>query len=312
MDYDVLPRGWRVEMPTTVDAESLFSCALLAPMLTHGGAVGIENQIRFLASFKGPFDKIHGRDHTSDMIIMRNNLHFYTRLPEECPAVVHYSNQKYGTFVNGAGGTTKAGSRADFTADYRLLTMLMGRRVWMVLPPVIRIRGQPPMYGLGLNTKRMSQLLGHLKQENVFVDEGGLTGMLQINTTVANVNVQDMARVKYLKGWPRRQRKDDLVFVVFGNGTLDLFDVQTRDRIIANLDTLVPLYIASDDCQLIIDYTLGFAAKQSIVFEDGRSTKDTTPSVEETMLRERFDRLVLKYRNIERNLDEILANPEPS
>ena len=119
MDYDIVAVD-RFEVPWR-HIDGLYSWEPLAPMLTVGSAEGLDHQIAFMANHGEPLQTIEGRPHTSDMLIMRRNMHLYTQVLLNHPPVVHVSNGFHEQFSKEANAVI---TRDDLIADISLYGIL--------------------------------------------------------------------------------------------------------------------------------------------------------------------------------------------
>lgn len=300
MDYDILPFG-HIVFPSTIDVESLVACRLHAPMLTHAGPLGVERQIALMANFKGPFLTLHDCPHISDMHIMRAHADAYTHYTEDCLRVFHFSHFQYDKFQRGAWTRDEEG-REGFAADCHLMMLLVRKRVWVILPSSIQLVGKRSLFGLGLEARRVRRLLRHLRRDDAFADEMGRVDLWK-SIGMSDSDIVSRMVVAVVQDWPATLEEDDVVFVVFEKGQLQSLKPSTRGMIEENLPRVVPLLASSEHCQLVIDYNLGNAAKEKVLFAYAPTFDDY--SALETRLKQRFDELVSDYAIIEQQVDRM-------
>lgn len=300
VDYDVLPLG-KVTLPQNITADSVVSCKQHLPMITTAGPFGVEKQIHLMANYKGPFLNLHDCPHISDMYIMRNNTGFYTHLSSPCPDVIHYSNYQYDKFKQGLWTRDEEG-RDGFAADYNLMTKLIKKKVWMILPKSIRVLGEHDQFGLGLRKCRARRLIRHLKRRDAFEDEVGKVGPLG-EVLPSESDLISRMGVNVTHVWPQDIRRDDIIFVVFDQGELQTLDENTERAIKDNWERIIPLWAGSNKCQLVIDYSLGNAAREDIIFKYRLRLGGFSEL--EANFKQKFDDLVLRYITVDQQVDHI-------
>lgn len=270
MDYDIVALG-PMDVPLH-EVHGLHSWRPLAPMLTVASSEGIDRQIALMAAHGEPLAIIDGRPHTSDMLIMRSNLHLYTHLWDEWPPVAHVSSLFHRNFRAKFGDRVANTSRDDLMADVSLYARLQrGTGLQMILPPGITIRGDPHQYGLGVAEERRDALAQLWPLPNDYRD---------------------------VRIGPEWSADVDLRFLVFASqASLGNLDLRTRRAVEDGIERpdLVPLYIRDGEgTQLVLDYHVGYASKQTVQFEVREDITQRGSSDDERL----FNRLVSKQERL--------------
>lgn len=247
MDYDIVAVD-KFEVPWR-RIDGLYSWEPLAPMLTVGGADGLDRQIAFMASHGEPLQTIEGRPHTSDMLIMRRNMNLYTQVLFNHPPIVHVSNDFYEQFSKEANvGIT----RDDLIADISLYGILQTRRIHLLMPRDIQVLYDQCSHGLCVTAKQSA----NLSRLKVFSHQPPQ------NRTES---------ISLVSRWPLDMDME-MMFVVFASpsslASLDQFTQNALRQSMSDGRNIIPLYTEKRlDCQLLLDYHLGYAAKHAINFK---------------------------------------------
>ncbi|PJF17654.1 hypothetical protein PSACC_02546 [Paramicrosporidium saccamoebae] len=119
MDYDILALG-EVHFPQVGYDEAYSYPFNLWPMLAHAGPPAIARHLALMANYTDSHES-----HISDMIILRNHPEKWDALNEVVPC-----------------------NREDFAETIALLARLSVRRVVLVMPPTVQMKGSKSEYGL--------------------------------------------------------------------------------------------------------------------------------------------------------------------
>ncbi|PJF18322.1 hypothetical protein PSACC_01864 [Paramicrosporidium saccamoebae] len=291
VDLDLLPL-MPFAFPVGLNGTALWSYLSFAPMLTHAGAVGAQHQLDFMAGWPYGWQQYNGRDHMSDMTMMRFNLSathpgIYNRLLPHIPQLVHFSSNDHMHFRE---RVSKDEQRIDWTVDTVQLAWVSTHRVTILLPPGVHVRN-PEKQGLFMNKKRVSDLL------RFFEDRSEKDIWPTYPEATFNITCTATFPVDY--------GTNDVVFFVFDKFTLPRYPRAAIDNALSH-EKVIPLLISDPPAsQLLLEYNLAYTTEERLSFsvDDIHSGEERRGDYE--ALLSRFNGMVNVVRLLEKQVYDI-------